>query len=193
MPNTYSFLTQDDVQNYGSGLVDFAQRAAAHAMAPHLQQLGQENAELRERLAVEARHRLDEQVARAIPNYQEVDRDPAWHRWLMTPDPLTGLPRQQLLNDAIASGSVARVSAFFRGFQQEHVGHVEHTGHVSTGQRTRPAHGKPTYTRAQIAQLYEQHRRGAYAGREIEWARLEHDIIAAGREGRILRPDFITK
>jgi hypothetical protein len=36
--------------------------------------------------------------------------------------------------------------------------------------------------------LYEQHRKGAYSGRETEWARQERDIIAAGREGRILNP-----
>jgi hypothetical protein len=51
----------------------------------------------------------------------------------------------------------------------------------------------PIYTGAQIAKLYNQHRRGAYAGREAEWARQEDDIIAAGREGRIQSPDFITK
>lgn len=59
--------------------------------------------------------------------------------------------------------------------------------------RPRPASGgessvpveKPLYTRAQIAQLYRQHQRGAYVGREAEWTRQEADMIAAGREGRI--------
>jgi hypothetical protein len=48
----------------------------------------------------------------------------------------------------------------------------------------RPA-SKPIYTRAQIAQLYEQHRKGAYTGREAEWARQEADFYAAQREGRV--------
>jgi hypothetical protein len=30
------------------------------------------------------------------------------------------------------------------------------------------------------------HRRGAYLGREAEWVRQDADVIAAGREGRIL-------
>jgi len=34
---------------------------------------------------------------------------------------------------------------------------------------------------------------GAYTGRDAEWARLERYIIAAGREGRVLGADFITK
>jgi hypothetical protein len=46
------YLTTDDVSNYGSELVDFAQRAALHSVAPHLQNLEQQNVELQRRLAV---------------------------------------------------------------------------------------------------------------------------------------------
>jgi hypothetical protein len=74
-------------------LIDFTQRAAAHAVAPQLQQLGQQNAELQQQLAREQRLRLDEQVARAVPNFQEIDRDPHWHRWLLQHDPLSGVVR----------------------------------------------------------------------------------------------------
>jgi hypothetical protein len=45
---------------------------------------------------------------------------------------------------------------------------------------------KPIYTRAQIARLYSLHRRGAYAGREAEWARQEADFYTPQREGRVL-------
>ena len=85
-----------------------------------------------------------------------------------------------LLNDAIASGSDARIAAFFRGFQQE----AGQAPAATRGVRTASS-GKPTYTREQIGQLYEQHRKGAYAGREQEWARQEADIFAAQREGRV--------
>jgi hypothetical protein len=44
---------------------------------------------------------------------------------------------------------------------------------------------KPVYTRADIKRNYELHRRQAFVGREAEWNRLEHDMIAAGREGRV--------
>src|SRR4051794_8833899 len=98
-----TWLTQNDVQNYGSELLDVAQRSALHAVAPHLQQLEQSNAALRQQLAKEARRNLDAAVERAIPNYREVDSDPRWHNWLLQTDPLTGVPRQQILNDAIAS------------------------------------------------------------------------------------------
>jgi hypothetical protein len=35
-------------------------------------------------------------------------------------------------------------------------------------------------------EAYEREGRGAYLGREAEWARLDADIIAAGREGRVV-------
>ena len=111
-----SWLTEQDRQNYGDELLNVSQRAALHALAPELQDIRQQNAELQRRLAQEARRNLDAAVERAIPNYREVDRDPRWHNWLLQTDPLTGVPRQQILNDAIASTDAGRVAAFFRGF-----------------------------------------------------------------------------
>ena len=40
------YLTEQDVQNYGNELIDVTQRAALHAVAPQLQELEQQNAEL---------------------------------------------------------------------------------------------------------------------------------------------------
>jgi len=45
--------------------------------------------------------------------------------------------------------------------------------------------GQRTYTRDEIAQLCAAHRQGAYAGRELEWARQEVDIYRTQREGRV--------
>jgi hypothetical protein len=211
LPEAPTYLTQEDVQNYGNDLIDVTQRAALHAIAPHLMSLEQQNAELQARLAKEARRNLDQQVEMSVPNYREIDRDPRWHRWLLGIDVLSGRVRQQLLNEAISAAQAPRVISFFRGFLNEEAA----TGHNEPGPtsrqpaapreaaldlssiaapgRARPATGgdaslppdKPIYTRAQIAQLYSLHRKQAYVGREAEWSRQEADIIAAGREGRI--------
>jgi len=206
-----SYLTDQDVADYGHELIDVTQRAALTAVAPHLQEVEQQNAALRKQLAIEARRRMDQAVELGVPNYKEIDRNPRWHRWLLGVDVLSGRVRQQLLNDAISGGSAPRVISFFKGFLQEEAA----TGHIEPAQqapatsvpreaavplaslaapgRARPATGgdtgvppdKPIYTRAQIAQLYRMHQKGAYTGREAEWARQDADIIAAGREGRI--------
>jgi hypothetical protein len=211
-PPTY--VTDQDVQNYGSDLLDFTQRAATQAIAPHLQALNQQNAELQRRLAQEARYRMDQAVELAIPNYREIDRDPRWHNWLLGIDVYAKRVRQQLLNEAIATADAPRVIQFFKGFLNEEAatGHIEpapssqpattpprtesalNLATLAAPGRTRPATGsdtssvppeKPLYTRAQLRQLYEQHRKGAFIGREAEWQRIDADIIAAGREGRV--------
>jgi hypothetical protein len=181
------YLTADDVQNYGSDLVNFAQRAAAHAVAPHLQSLEQQNVQLAQRLAQEQRHRLDSQVAAAIPNYREIDRDPGWHEYLRTVDPLSGRIRQVLLNDAIQQADAPRVISFFRSYLRE-----------GGGQETQPRQsrasapaGTRTYSRAEIGRLYEQRRKGLLTGEA--WARQEADIFSAQKDGRLVDYPYLTK
>jgi hypothetical protein len=210
-PQSPVYLTEQDEQNYGRDLINFTQRAAAEVVAPHLNEVKNENAELRRRLAQEARHRLDQAVELAVPNYREIDRDPRWHNWLLGVDLLSGRVRQTLLNEAISTASAPRVISFFKGFLQEEVatGHLEPApspvqaapprepaiplASLAAPGRARPATGgdsslppdRPTYTRADIKQNYRLHQQGAWSGREAEWNRLEHDMIAAGREGRV--------
>src|SRR5262249_7688186 len=92
--------------------------------------------------------------------------------------------RQELLNGAIREGSTHRVLAIFREFMALH--RVGGTPYSPPAQTYR--HDQRTYSRQEIAKLYDQHRRGAYRGREAEWQALERDIIAGGAQGRIANP-----
>jgi hypothetical protein len=176
-----NYLTRQDEDNYGRDLLDVAQRAAMQTVAPHLQNLEAQNAKLRQQVAKEARHRLDQQVEQLVPDFRELDRNPRWHRWLLGIDPLTGRVRQTLLNDAVAKGSAHRVREFFERFRREDGG-----GSASTYSQVRSApSGGQIYTRDLIAKLYEAHRKGEFAGREAEWNRIEADIFRAQREGRV--------
>jgi hypothetical protein len=183
-----SYLTQADVDAFGNDLLDVSQRAAMHAVAPYLQNLADQNANLRSQVARDRRRVLDEQVATLVPDYQSIDRDPRWHQWLMGVDLMSGRVRQALLNEAIQNGDAQRVRLFFQQFQEGQSG-------SSTGapRRTRSATSKPFYTHERIKQLYELHRKGAYAGREAEWARQEADIFAAQREGRVELKPYVSK
>jgi hypothetical protein len=146
--------------------------AAAHAVAPHLQELERQNAELRNHLAREVRRNLDQRLAEAMPNFREIDRDPRWLQWLTGRDALSGQIRQQLLDDAVAKGNAGRVIAFFRGFLLQEAAAGRH------GQPGQAAGGKPIYTRAQITQLASLRRKGVYS--DAEWAAWEAELIAAG-------------
>jgi hypothetical protein len=175
-----NYLTQQDVYNYGEDLIGFTQRAAAQYVAPHLQALDQQNADLRRQVAEQARRAMHQQVTAAVPNYQEIDADPRWLAWLSEVDPFTGAIRQQVLDDAIAAGSADRVIAFFRGFA------AVHGGTAPPGRsRTRSAAPQPgmMLSRERIKELYELHRKGRLTG--PEWERTEQQIIAAANEGRV--------
>jgi hypothetical protein len=87
-----------------------------------------------------------------------------------------------------AAADPYRVKTFFDQFKRE-VGAqapaaARQTGAWQPGQRT--------YT-AQIAALYEAHRKGEFANRESEWARIEQDFFAAQKEGRVIDHAYITK
>ena len=69
------YLSDRDYQDYGDDLVTFRKKTALEVVAPHLQNLAEQNELLRQRLSVEARHRLDSQVAAAVPNFREIDQE----------------------------------------------------------------------------------------------------------------------
>jgi len=78
----------------GAGQPEMKSAAAAHAVAPHLQELERQNAELRNHLAREVRRNLDQRLAEAVPNFREIDRDPRWLQWLTGCNALSGQIRQ---------------------------------------------------------------------------------------------------
>jgi hypothetical protein len=186
-----NYLTRQDEDNYGRDLLDVAQRAAMHTIAPHLQSLAQQNNALQRQLAKEQRRQMDQAVEAAVPNFREIDRNPRWHRWLLGTDELAGKTRQVLLDDAIAKYSASRAIEFFKRFQQEDAGGSQ--TYSSANNRYTSYYGKPIYTRESIGQLYEMHRRGDYKGRENTWNRIESDIFAAQREGRVVDSPYLTK
>jgi hypothetical protein len=185
------YLTREDVDNFGSDLINFAQRAAAQALSPQLQSIQQQNAELAQRLAQEQRHRLDQAVEQAIPNYRDVDRSPGWHQFLRTVDPLSGRIRQVLLNDAIQQADAPRVISFFRSYLREGGGPADHQAPGQPRQSHGSAPSGRTYSRAEIGRLYEQHRKGLLTGEA--WARQEADIFSAQRDGRVVDYPYLTK
>jgi hypothetical protein len=111
----------------------------------------------------------------------------------LTTDPLSGCPRQHLLNEAIAAGSAERCAAFFQSFMREQGGSRSAPAPGRAKPAQRGGADKPVYTPQQIKQIYEMKRKGAWTGKEAEFARLEEDIFAAQKERRILAPVYLTK
>jgi hypothetical protein len=135
-----TYVTQDDVDNYGPDLIDVAGRAAMTALAPHLQNLQHENADLRQRLASQAHNAMTAALYAKVPGWRETYAAPRFLHWFNSLDPYSGRPRSQLLSEAVQAGNAQRVIAFYLGFQQQ-----ERRG--TGGSRRTSSATKPVYTR----------------------------------------------
>jgi len=213
-PPPPSFLTEKDVTDYGSDTVEFAQRAAKHAIAPDLLRLEDENNKLRHQMMSDRRRAMMQIIEAQLPNWKQIDDSPRWKQWLNLRDPYSGRIRGQLLNDAMLSADAPRVVSFFQGFiaEEKATGHLEPPSapppvplappkepaiplaSLAAPGRPRPAGGgdsppllddKPVYSRADIAKQYRLHNSGKWPGTEADWKRWENDLFLAQHEGRI--------
>lgn len=141
-------------------------------------------------------------LAQAIPNWREINDNPDFQAWLLAVDPFTGITRQVLLEDAQRNLDVNRVINFFRVWIELNGGAdagknsnrkapaSELERHVSPGKSRNT--GAPStqpgkiYTPEDIRKFFSDVRQGKYKGREAERDRIERDIFAAQREGRIV-------
>src|SRR5262249_4573762 len=158
-------LTQRDVDNFGPELLDVAQRAGLHAVAPELQRLHEENQQLHDQLNSATKMAIDRELDAAVPNWREINNDPRFHSWLLQPEPYSGIIRDRLLKDAAHAANAQRVASFFKGFLREQGAAGQ------TPQRTsrRAPPGKPIYTRSQISQMWSMRRKGEI--NDAEWAK----------------------
>lgn len=135
-----------------------------------------------------------------IPQWNDINNDPDFQSWLLEIDPLTGIARQTYLEDAQNNLDSNRVAQFFRSWQEANGAPVAQTnrkvpsdqlekqvapGRGRSGANTMPSEGQ-TYSPADIEGFFDAVRKGRYKGREEERGRIERDIFAAQREGRIV-------
>jgi len=135
-----------------------------------------------------------------VPNWREINEKADFQNWLLEIDPLTGISRQTYLEDAQSNFDARRVASFFSTWggmngmsqaQQEKVSSKSQLEkQVAPGKgksASAPAvNGDQTYTPTDIAQFYDDVRSGNYKGQDKERARIERDIFAAQRDGRIV-------
>jgi len=179
-----SYLTQQDLQNFGSEMVDLAQRAAMHAVTPELRHLEQQSADLQAQLARETQRGVDAALERAVPNWREINRDPRWLNWLMMPDLYSGQIKQRLLDAATARGAASSVIALFNGFLREAGAAGQAPAPAAAASYPTTASGRPIYTREQIRRASEDFRKGRIS--EQDYRRLSADFCRASGEGRVI-------
>jgi hypothetical protein len=118
---------------------------------------------------------------REVAGWKEINCDPWWIVWLHGLDALTGLPKQRLLDDAVARKDVGRVAALFRDFAFQY---GRATVHKQVQSRAATTRGKPVYSRDDIIRAHQAFMKGRYRGREAEYEALQADFQRAAAEGR---------
>jgi hypothetical protein len=153
--------------------------------------------------AASAEERFWGTLAQRVPNWQQINNDQDFQSWLLDIDPLTNTSRQTHLEIAQRDLDVNRVVAFFNAFTaasgkyappanaQPNRSASELERQIAPG-RSRGTSGAAgqttkTYTPADITKFFNDVRSGRYKGRETERDRIERDIFAAQREGRIMQ------
>jgi len=207
-------VTDQDVAEYGESL-DVMRKVSREELGPVAQRIAKLEGLLQQmqmnvvpqvqavaqRQQISAEQQFWADLSTAVPNFRQVNDNPAFQTWLLQADPLTGITRQTYLDDAQRSLDALRVSNFFRTW-------LESTGQAAVAQPTgrgpsselekqvapgrsrgagapaNPNQGK-MYTPADIQKFFNDVRSGKYKGREQDRARIERDIFAAQRENRI--------
>jgi hypothetical protein len=188
------------------------ERKAEEVVRPKVAYLQNENNALREQLSRVQNNDVWGALASALPNWREINGNPAFHDWLRLPDPYSGVVRQEMLSAAFGAGDAGRVLAFFRGFLAEHSEHMGQQaqpepqappvqqpvrkaavkleslaapGRASPSPPASATSAKPPITNKDVSHFYWQVTHGQWNGREAEKLARENEIHAAVREGRV--------
>lgn len=190
-----SALTEAEIEEYGPDLVNLIRRVVGNgadddkvkSIKGEVEQLKQEREQERQQ---DAEARFWSELERQVPNYIDINNLPEFHEWLATVDPLSGVSRQVLLENAQANSDPFRVAAIFKSFGGKPAvkpGNKIPEEMVQPRQsRAVPGNdltGEKKYTGAEITEFYRN--KASYS--KDQAAAIEADIFAAQAQGRILR------
>lgn len=212
-PVNERLVTQKDIDEYGDSIEVMRRvtKEETHAYQREIADLKQVINDLRAQViprveqVAQRQARTVEQtfwadLTATVPNWREINGNKDFHAWLLEEDPMTGVNRQTHLANAQQNFDVRRVAAFFNAWQgnsgQSIAQEPRDAAKSQLEKQVAPGRGRTaaaptadqskTYSQRDIAKFFDDVRRGVYKGRETERDRLERDIFAAQREGRIV-------
>jgi hypothetical protein len=179
------------------GVIANLSQSMSGSVIPQVQRVAQQQ-------AASAEERFWGSLAQRVPDWQRINNDQDFQSWLLDIDPLTNTSRQTHLEIAQRDLDVNRVTAFFNAFTaasgkftpqanaQPNRSASELEKQIAPGRARGSAGGSAgqtakTYAPDDIKKFFNDVRSGRYKGRETERDRVERDIFAAQREGRIMQ------
>lgn len=195
-PEPKPLVTQEEVTEYGEGLIDVVRRAAKEELQSRDQTIAALQAELESlKTGVVKSRQLGffETLNRDHPDWGVLNGDPQFHQWLGEIDPLSGKQRQAILADAQQAQDGARASAVFTAFKKARDTWAAQSTAALNAQQV-PDTGASTVTpgdpaslrifsRQEVNDFYAKFRRGELSPTEA--AATESEIQRAMVEGRI--------
>lgn len=181
---------------FGEDLVNYIRERAQAEAERRIAELKQSQQAVEQRIAQSEHERFFAQVDAAIPNWRDIDKDPAWLGWLEEYDPMLGAPRQAAVNQAVKERDAMRAIHLFNTFlgtrrpasasapaQPSRALQEQVTPRPAGNASVASAPQARIYTQADIAKLLDP-RHFNRLPREQQIA-LERDIDLAYEEGRI--------
>jgi hypothetical protein len=194
-----------DIENFGADMIEMVQRYAEQVFQSMAEQFGGQVTALDARLvAIEqeltgvttrTEESLEQQfivtLTNLVSDWQTINVDPRWLKWLAEVDPIYGSNRQAALNQAREALDAQRVANVFNAFKaafpakpQDSLANQVAPSGAATPPQTGPV-AAPILSSKFVEKFYNEVAKGRYVGREAEANRIDAEINQAAREGRI--------
>lgn len=198
-PATPQSVTAAEIDEYGQELINLitriAQQEAGKQVGPTTQKLGDLEKSVKgvsEYSQKTAADLFDESLAKRVPDWKEVNVDPAFMAWLQAVDDFSGQTRLAMLNNAYQRMDLERTSKFFEAYKA--VGTPAPAapakkpipvspGKSRSGSSPQMVDDKIIWKPSDITKLYADNQAGRIAKEEFD--RLERDLFKAQAEGRL--------
>ena len=196
-------VTDADVQAFGEDLIEVQRKVAREVAAEfrgELDAMKAENEKLREQLTTTGTQvseaSFEQRLYRMVPDFQEINVDSRWLDWLNEVDPLLRAPRKSVAQDAFNRADAEAVAHYVGMFKASITPAVQNNDKVaelekqiqpkrSATNSATVSQQAQTYTDAQIHQMFLKAADYSAKGRIEEAAKLEAEIDAAYRDGRV--------
>lgn len=186
-------VKQEEIDEYGEGLIDVARRIAQEELAKKQTEIDALKAQINQISTATtntAKNDFFKSLSAIVPEWEQINADPAFLSWLDEFDELAGETRQALLSRAEQARDAARVGKFFTSYKKTSSSWAANSQSALEQQVVPPTSKAPdtppskkVWTRAEISEFYDRVRKGAVS--DADAIAIEADITAASIEGRI--------
>jgi hypothetical protein len=195
-------VTDADVQAFGEDLIEVQRKVAREVAAEfrgELDAMKAENEKLREQLNTTGSQvseaSFEQRLYRLVPDFQKVNADERWIGWLNEVDPLLRAPRKSVAQEAFNQGDAEAVAHYIGMFKasiapaeqpSDKAAELEKQIQPQRSAATAPVSpAAKTYTDAQVQKMFQKSVELSAKGQRDEAMKLEAEIDAAYREGRV--------